>query len=607
MRAPRQRRAALRWGMSGLVVALLVPLCVALAAPARADMGTQFAAAATYAAGRGQVGISVLDRDTGKVYENGALAHAQMRSASVPKALVAESLIRRSRSGAITLTAKDRSLLEAMVMRSDDAAMSSLYSRFGGLGMVTEVVGRYGLSEIGGPPTPGYWGMFRITAHDIVKFYDGVLDGGLQAADRDYFVTLMRRATPYGADGFDQFFGIPRGLPNQTWGVKQGWMCCQEGKRRLHTTGILGTDNRFVVAVLSTVPDARSYAYSAETLTGVVRRLFPDGQIPTSSAAHNPRGDVNRASQTSPGVFRLEGWTFDPDDPARSLEVHTYVDGRYAARGLATVPRADVAAAFPAAGRPHGFRVDVRVPQGRHDVCVYAINVGAGDRNPRLGCRSVTAQLSPIGSLDKVAAAGVRTARVTGWTFDPEVPAQPQQVKLHVDGKYVSTVVADARRADVAQAYPAAGFTHGFRADVPISSGGSHQVCAYGVNAPGSGGGNALLGCGTVSLPTGVLGALDRVDTVAPGQYDLVGWALDTSKRTTPLQVHVYVDGRYRSAATAGGSRPDLAAAYPDAGRLHGYVARVRLGPGTHSVCVYAIRATTAGTNPQLGCRTLRG
>ena len=97
------------------------------------------------------------------------------------------------------------------------------------------------------------------------------------------------------------------------------------------------------------------------------------------------------------------------------------------------------------------------------------------------------------------------------------------------------------------------------------------------------------------------------MDTVAPGQYDLAGWALDTSKPTTPLQVHVYVDGRYRSAATAGGSRPDLAAAYPDAGRLHGYVARVRLGPGTHAVCVYAIRATTAGTNPQLGCRTLRG
>ena len=609
MRASRTRLSpsAVRWSMTGLVLALLVPLGITLAGPARADMGTQFAAAAQYAAGRGQVGISVLDRATGKVYENGALAHTQMRSASVPKALVAESLIRRSRSGAITLTAKDRSLLEAMVMRSDDAAMSSLYSRFGGLGMVTEVVGRYGLSEIGGPPTPGYWGMFRITAHDIVKFYNGVLDGGLQKADRDYFVNLMRKATPFGSDGFDQYFGIPRGLPNQVWGVKQGWMCCQEGKRRLHTTGILGEDNRFLVAVLSTVPDSRSYAYSAETLTGVVRRLFPDGQIPTSSSAANPRGDVNKASQASPGVFRVEGWTFDPDAPARSLEVHTYVDGVYAGRGTASVARADVAAAYPGAGSAHGFRLDVRVPQGKHDICVYAINVGAGDRNPSLGCRSVTAQLSPIGSLDKAGAAGVRTVRVKGWTLDPEVPAASQKVKLQVDGTTVATVVADVERTDVAAAYPKAGAAHGFRADLPIASGGSHKVCAYGVNAAGSAGADALLGCRTVTLPTGVLGSLDKVDTVGTGLYDLVGWAIDTNKPTTALQVHVYVDGTYRATAPAGVSRPDVAAVYPDAGRQHGYVARMRLAPGSHSVCVYAIRATTAGTNPLLGCRTLRG
>jgi hypothetical protein len=596
-----------RWGVSGLVLALLVPVCVALASPARADMGTQFAAAAQYAAARGQVGISVLDRATGQVYENGALAHTQMRSASVPKALVAESLIRRSRSGVITLTANDRALLEKMVTQSDDAAMSSLYVKFGGLGMVTEVIGRYGLSEIGGPPVAGYWGMFQITAHDIVKFYDGVLDGGLQPADRTYFVDLMRRATPFGSDGFDQFFGIPRGLPNQVWGVKQGWMCCQEGKRRLHTTGILGADNRFAVAVLSTVPDTSSYAYSAETLTGVVQRLFPGGRIPTSSALDNPRGDVNTVTQLTPGVFRVEGWTFDPDEPTRSLQVHAYVDGRYAGAATAAVPRADVAAAFPAAGRLHGYRLDLRVPHGKHEICVYAINVGSGDRNPGLGCRSVTAQLSPVGSLEQVAAAGVRTVRVSGWTLDPEVPAQPQGVQVFVDGRHVSDALADGARLDVARAYSGAGSAHGFRADVPVATGGAHRVCAYGVNAPGSGGENSLLGCRSVTLPTGVRGSVDRVDTIATGQYDLVGWALDTSAPTTALRVHVYVDGRYRSAVAAGVSRPDLAAVYPDAGRLHGYVARVALAPGDHSVCVYAIRATAAGTNPLLGCRTLRG
>ena len=607
MRGFATRRSALRWSLSGLVLALLFPLCVALAPPARADLGAQIAAAAAYAADRGQVGITVLDRATGETYDNGTLAHTQMRSASVPKALVAESLIRRSRTGAITLTANDRTLLEKMVTQSDDAAMSSLYVKYGGLGMVEEVVNRYGLSEIGGPPTAGYWGMFRITAHDIATFYAGVLDGGLQPADRDYFVDLLRRATPYGSDGFDQSFGIPTALADDVWGAKQGWMCCQEGMRRLHTTGILGADNRFAVAVLSTVPDTRSYAYAAETLTGVVQRLFPDGSVPTGAAPVYPRGDVNRITEITPGTFRVEGWTFDPNDPTRSIEVQTTVDGQLGATATAAVPRADVAAAYPEAGRPHGYRIDVRVPDGAHEICVVALNIGVGDRHPTLGCRPVTARLSPVGLLDPVGTAGLRTVRVSGWALDLEAPVDPQRVRVTVDGVSVSEVVADQPRPDAATAHPTAGAAHGFRIAVPIATGGAHKVCVHGVNAAGSDGADILLGCGSVTLPTGVRGSLDRVVPVATGQYDLVGWALDTSVPTKALSVHVYVDGRYRAAVPAAVPRPDLAAAYPDAGRLHGYAARVKLAPGNHSVCVYAIRATTGGRNLLLGCRTLRG
>jgi hypothetical protein len=38
----------------------------------------------------------------------------------------------------------------------------------------------------------------------------------------------------------------------------------------------------------------------------------------------------------------------------------------------------------------HGYAGTVELAPGRHTVCTYAINVGAGTSNTHLGCRSVT-------------------------------------------------------------------------------------------------------------------------------------------------------------------------------------------------------------------------
>jgi hypothetical protein len=604
------RTEALRRSVVGLVLlALLLSGGVVAAPHAAADMGTQVSSASSYATSRGgQVGISVLDRVTGRVYENGTLAHTQMRSASVPKILVAESLLRRARAGAITLSTNDRALMEAMVMRSDDAAMSSLYSRFGGLGAMHDVWSRYGLSELGDPPTAGYWGMFRITAHDIVKFYDGLMKGtgGLQAADRDYLISLMRRATATGSDGFNQYFGIPHALPNRVWGIKQGWMCCQESRRWLHTTGILGADNRFLVAVLGSFPSSTSYASAGETLTGVVQRLFPGGVIPSGAELRNPRGALQRLTEVAPGTVRVEGWTFDPDALARALKVHVYANGRYVGAGTADVVRTDVGAAHPEAGAAHGYRINVKVPHGTSKVCAYAINVGSGTTNPQLGgCQNVTVQLSPIGALERADVVGARTVRVSGWTLDREAPATSLRVHLYVDGRAVAGVTADGPRPDVEAARPGAGPLHGYGRDLVLGTGGSHRVCAYGINAPGTQGGNPVLGCVTVALPTGVRGALDSVTAVSPGQYDVAGWALDTGARTSPLRVHVYVDGTARSGVTADGPWAGYASVFPDAGPAHAYSARVTLTPGTHTVCTYGIGLVAGSGNPQIGCRTI--
>lgn len=599
--------AAARRGCAGLLVLLGALSLVAgwPAAPARADMAGAVAEASAYGKGRGeQVGIAVLDRDSGQWSENGALAHTRMRSASVPKILVAESLLDRSRRGEISLTQNDRALMESMVIRSDDSAMSNLYSRFGGLGMIHSVTAKYGLSEIGDPPTAGYWGMFQITAHDIVTFYDGLMKGGLEPADRDYLVSLMRRATPTGSDGFDQYFGIPHALPNQVWGVKQGWMCCQEGQRRLHTTGILGADNRFLVAVLSQGPQSRSYAYFGETLTRVVQVLFPGGVIPPSEVPNNPFGNLEVATEVAAGVLRVSGWAADPDTPSSPIDVHVYLDGGYAGRASAGRDRPDVAAAFPAYSAARGYALDLRVGDGPHRMCVYAINVSKGTTNPELACRTFTIRLSPVGNLDSVTLQGLRTVQVNGWTLDREAPGTSTDVHLYVDGTWTAAVSASVVRPDVAGAFPGAGAAHGLAARLTLPSPGRHQVCAYAINVPGTGGSSPLLGCATVNAPTGMLGSFDEAAGQGAGTR-LRGWAIDPVRAGSPVMVHVYSDGAWVAAASANITRSDVQAAYPEGGAAHGFDVAAALPPGRHQVCVYAIYSDARAGNPQLGCRTV--
>lgn len=583
-----RRRARIAVATVVLVLAGSGVLAAWTGSPARAaeDLAAQVVDADAYGATRAQVGIAVLDRETGQLAENPA-AHVQMRSASVVKVFVAENLLDRARGGSISLNANDRALLESMVMGSDDAAMSSLYSRYGSVSIVADVARKYGLTEVGPPPTAGYWGMFQITAHDVVRFYEGMLGGGLAPVDRDYLVDLMRRATINGADGFYQFYGISDALPGEVRGIKQGWMCCQEGMRRLHSTGLVGPTNRFAVAVLSQYGQQLSYAYGGETLTGVVARLFPGNVAPPPGSSRNPKAALDAVQELGPGSFRLVGWTYDPDQPTTALEVHAYVDGQGAAISRADGPRPDVGAAFPSAGSTHGYAVDVRVGPGPHQVCLYALNVAAGSGNTAVGCRTVVGQFSPIGALDAVRVSGLRTISVVGWALDREVATQSVDVHLYVGSAGVPAR-ADSSRADIAGAFAGAGPLHGYDVALTRASGGPTTLCAHAINVPGTPGNNSLLGCRTVVLPTDTLGSLDGV-TGGAGTLTARGWAVDAQRPGDRVAVHLYMDGRPAAAVTADQTRGDLAAAMPEAGAAHAFEATVGAAPGSHTVCAYAV------------------
>ena len=105
-------------------------------------------------------------------------------------------------------------------------------------------------------------------------------------------------------------------------------------------------------------------------------------------ASSSPLGGTD-ASSASAGTVRVQGWTFDPDQPRTSLRVDTYVDGVGVASGPAEVSRPDVARVHPAAGPLHGIDRTVAVRAGSRTVCSYAINVGAGS-TVLLGCEVVT-------------------------------------------------------------------------------------------------------------------------------------------------------------------------------------------------------------------------
>lgn len=208
-----------------------------------------------------------------------------------------------------------------------------------------------------------------------------------------------------------------------------------------------------------------------------------------------PFGSVDVAAAGIASV-KVGGWVIDPDtsDP---IDVHVYVDG--AAMALtANESRPDVAAAFTGYGPSHGYSATFGASPGAHTVCVYGINVGAG-ANSLLGCRTVTvAGGSPIGSLDTVTRNPDGSISVTGWSIDPDTNS-PVQVRLYAAGNgYPLTgpvaLTATGSRPDVGAVFPLFGSLRGYTGSVGSATPAGVTVCAYALNAAGTGA-TSVLGC----------------------------------------------------------------------------------------------------------------
>lgn len=247
------------------------------------DLPGRAARATAQAAEAGaQITAAVLDRNTGRLVTNGN--DMTIAIASVVKLFIADDLLLQVADGDTVLSREDRASLDVMLRASDDSAAEVFWNRSGGSAIIDRVVQRYGLSATR-PPGDGRWFNTTSTATDLVRYYDLLLSGagGLPPAQVKIILSNLAASTPTAPDGmapdgfYPQRFGIPEGLFAERVAVKQGWMCCVGADWMHLSTGVVGTDRRYVVAIGSMQPASDEVA--RQTITDAVKTMFPGGRI----------------------------------------------------------------------------------------------------------------------------------------------------------------------------------------------------------------------------------------------------------------------------------------------------------------------------------------
>jgi hypothetical protein len=229
-----------------------------------------------------EITVLVLDRNTGKSVSNGN--RTTIAIASVVKLFIADDLLLQEAKGQTVLSPEDRENLDVMLRSSDDSAAEVFWNRSGGSDIVDRVTARYGLNSTRAPSDGRWWNTIS-TADDLVRYYDMMMNGsgGLPAEQANVILANLAQSTPDAIDGtqpdgvYPQRFGIPEGLYREPVAIKQGWMCCI-GSDWMHlSTGVIGSDRRFIMVIGSLQPtDA---ATARDTITDAVKTMFPGGRI----------------------------------------------------------------------------------------------------------------------------------------------------------------------------------------------------------------------------------------------------------------------------------------------------------------------------------------
>lgn len=213
------------------------------------------------------VGVEVFDRQSDAVLTSAA-ADRQFPSMSVVKVLIALDILSENNWALPDSTTQAQ--LSRMISYSDDTIANSFWSQDGGTQEVVKVAQLLNLTGTQPPADPNEWGDTLTTPQDVVTIYRFILDK-LAEPDRSLLVNALSNVPRYAADGFNQYFGIPDALPKATWAIKQGWGTSAD-KASLNTTGLVGTDSRYLVVVLTSAT-ANEYSAMPPAVTAGTRAL----------------------------------------------------------------------------------------------------------------------------------------------------------------------------------------------------------------------------------------------------------------------------------------------------------------------------------------------
>lgn len=219
------------------------------------------------------VGVLAVDTQTGQPVAS-YNATEPMYTASVVKLLIAIDLLHSQNWNPDSATTAE---LEKMLALSDDGIADDLWGEDGGNAIVTRMADLIGLTGTQAPDDPTQWGEALMSAQDVVATYQFIQDD-IPATAEDVLMTGLSGASATAADGFQQYFGIPDGLPGSSWAIKQGWMLLMS-TTVLDTTGMvgLGPTMPYAVAIMTELPAGTSWASGSDAVTagaGALKAAF---------------------------------------------------------------------------------------------------------------------------------------------------------------------------------------------------------------------------------------------------------------------------------------------------------------------------------------------
>jgi hypothetical protein len=210
------------------------------------------------------VGFVLFDRESGK--ELASLDRdTPYYTASVVKLLIAIDEVRDENGGWALPDAGTVEDLTDMLAGSNDGIASQLWERNGGNEIVTRTAALIGLTHTTPPTDPTQWGMAKTSAADVVATYEFLEDTVPDDVAQPILAALGDARNP-ADDGWDQYFGIPDGLPGTSWQIKQGWMILRDALV-LDTTGVV--NDRYVVVLLTQQPLVSSAKGRAAVTAGI--------------------------------------------------------------------------------------------------------------------------------------------------------------------------------------------------------------------------------------------------------------------------------------------------------------------------------------------------